>query len=172
MGYFAFICGLLVGIFYLGKRNNLFRIAIYFVFYRYMDKKRFYEYYDLFKREIALQMIEDQGVVYKFSDYLKILKKNRSIAYEKSIEFFEYFAQVVVLRILPRSILPAILFLPSWYWYIAGILVVMATISLYYSIFDRNEFYYWKNCIFINTINDFMIATRWPKESDRPKSSS
>lgn len=168
MEYIAFICGLLVGIFYLGRRSNFFKIVIYFVFYKYRNKKRFYEYYDLFKQEIALQMIEDQGVVHKFSDYLKIIKKNRPIAYEKSIEFFEYFARVVVLRIIPRSILPAVLFLSSWYCYIAGILIVVATIALYYLIFDRREYFYWRNFIFINTVNDFMIATRWPKESDRP----
>lgn len=168
MDYIAFICGVLVGILCLTRPGVINTIGVYFVFYKYRNKDKYYSYYDSFRQPIAQEMIEDQGLVYKFSDYLKILKKFRPIAYDDSIEIYEMFAHVVILRYLPFCLFSSLIFLFYWYLYIAGLLISAILEVLYLLIFNKSIFIYYKNAIFIYTINNIFIKARWPKESDRP----
>lgn len=168
MEIFALIIGILAGILLLTKPGVINKIGIYIVFYKYRNKNQYYLYYDYFKQPRALDMLEDQGLINNFSDYLKILKKFRSQAYDDSIETYELIAHIVILRYLPFCLLSSIIFLFNWYIYLAGLLISAILTVLYLLVFDRNIFFYFKNAIYISTINSFFIKTRWPKESDRP----
>lgn len=167
--YFALICGVLVGFWSLTRPGVINKIGIYIVFYRYRDKNRYYSYYDYFKQPFALNMIEDQGLVHNYSDYLKIIKKFRPHAYDESIENYEIIAEIVILKYLPFCILTSLIFLFNWYLYLLGMLIAAVFTVIYLFIFEKNIFFGFKNRIYIYTINNYFIKTRWPKESDRPK---
>lgn len=168
MEYFAFLFGLLVGIYFLTNGSTYGQLAAYILFYRFRDKKRFYVYYNRFKKPEALEMLDDQGVVKNFKDYLKILKKYRSSAYENAMDMYGYYASRVIFRQIPFCIFTSIIFLSNWYCYIAGILFIAILRTVYYLIFYRWQFAYYINAFYIYSINQFFIEIRWPKESDRP----
>ena len=168
MQYIALACGVLAGFWGLTTPGVINRLGIYIVFYRYRNKDRYYSYYDYFKQPIALDMLEDQGLANNFSDYLKLLKKFRPHAYEESISNYEIVAQIVIFRYLPFCLLTSLVFLFNWYLYLLGMLMAATFTLIYLLIFDKNIFFYFKNAIYIYTLNNYFIRTRWPKESDRP----
>ena len=160
MKYVALFSGILMGLAYLSRPKIFDCIIMYFVFYKYRDQKRFYRLFDQLKNKIVLEYIEDHGLVHNYSEYVNIHKELRPSAYDKAMYYYGQVAVMVILRILPICLLPAIVFLSNWYMYMAGIILIVLFKVLYISIVEPKKFTMRQDIVIIAIINDFIKDKR------------
>jgi hypothetical protein len=160
MGYVALFSGILIGLAYLSRPKIFDWVIMYVVFYKYRDRKRFYSLFDKLKNKIVTEYIEDHGFVHNYSEYVNIHKELRPSAYDKAMYYFGQVAVMVILRILPICLLPAIIFLSNWYMYMAGILLIVLLKILYILIVEPKKFTMRRDIVVIAIINDFIKDKR------------
>ncbi len=168
MGYLALICGLLVGVLFLTDQSIYWKLFLYFYFYRYRDESRFYSYYDRYKRPEIFSLLDHQGVISNYSQYVKIFKKFRSKSYKEFIELFEIIAQLVVFKYFLFCVASSILFLSYWYCYLLGLGLSFALLTIYHLILNKYLFIFCQDLPFTIIMNDYFKKIRWPNEADRP----
>lgn len=156
MEYVALFSGILIGFLYLRRRMVFDWVLIYFVFHKYRDRKKFYHLFDLLKDEIIMQYIDGLGIVNNYDDLKKIHKEARPSAYKKSRYYYGYVTRMVFTRVVPICLFPAIIFWNNWYYYIAGVLAIMACLLLYISIVEPGGFARRRDTIVIGVINKFI----------------
>jgi len=160
MEYVAFFSGVLMGLAYLSRPKIFDWVIMYFVFYRYRNRKRFYSLFDKLKNKIVKEYIEDNGLIHNYSDYINIHKELRPSAYDKAMYYYGQMAIRVVLRILPICLLPAIIFLSNWYMYIFGILLIASLRFFYTLMIEPKKFTMRRDIVIIAIINDFIKDKR------------
>lgn len=165
MGYIAFFSGVLMGLIYLRRPKTFDWIIMYFVFYKYRNRKKFYRLFDQLKNEIVMEYIEDNGLVHNYSDYVNIHKELRSTAYQKAMYYYGQIAVMVLFRIFPICLLPAVMFLSNWYLYVAGVLLIALFVALYVFTVEPKRLTMRRDVVIITVINEY-IKDKRDKESE------
>lgn len=166
MEYIAFVSGVLMGILFLGRKKNFELIIAYFVFYKYRNRDRFYKLFDHLKKDVVMEYIEDNGLAYNYSDYLHIHKEIRPTAYEKAMYYYSTTASMVILRILPICLLPAIIFLSNWYLYVAGVLFIAILTTIYRFVVKPEKIALSRDLFVIIVISDYIKEKREKEASE------
>lgn len=160
MGYVAFVSGVLMGILFLGRKKNFEWIIAYLVFYKYRNREKFYKLFDHLKKEVVMDYIEENGLAYNYSDYLHIHKKIRPTAYDKAMYYYSTIASMVILRILPICLLPAVIFLLNWYLYIIGVLLIAILTTIYRFVVRPERIAFSRDLFVIIVISDYIKEKR------------
>ena len=161
MEYIALFAGLLVGLLYLRRRRVFDWVVIYFVFNKYRDSKQFYKLFDLLNDETIVQYIDGLGIVDDHDSYKKIHKEVRPLAHKKAMYYYGHVARMVFTQAIPICLFPAIIFWANWYFYIAGILTILACLLLYVLIVEPGGFARRRDVIIISVLNEYI------KEKDK-----
>ena len=166
MKYAALFSGVLMGLAYLRRPKTFDWVIMYFVFYKYRNRNKFYQLFDHLKKDIVMDYIEDHGLAYNYSDYLNIHKEIRPSAYEKAMYYYGQIAAMVILRIFPICILPAIIFLSNWYMYVAGVLLIALLTILYIFFVEPGKITMRREVVVMVVIDEYIKEKRMKQTND------
>lgn len=125
MSIFAFGFGILFGYWCFGKRPDWLFVTFHTA--AFSSKRRFYELYDMADDEITYKFYTDHNRDIKsYADYLRLHAEARSSAYKSFSNTYGTIKRLLAFRILPISLIPAILFWSHWYFYVGGVAVAIA----------------------------------------------
>lgn len=92
----------------------------------FSTKKGFYNLYDLVDDEVSFEWYKSHNDgIKKYADYLKLHADARDSAYGTFKGMYDAITKSYVTRIVPISLVPAILFWSNWYYYLAGVAGVL-----------------------------------------------
>jgi len=122
MSIVALVVGLFLGWFVFSRSIGTFLTVT--IMWPYLSKRHFMSFYELADDEVSFKfMVLDD--VKTYADYLRLHESAKKSAYKRFRHIFDNAARVLVLRLLPIALLPAIIFWTNWYWYILGELVLV-----------------------------------------------
>lgn len=133
MEYLALGAGALFGLVYLQISQAIDWILIVFHYMFFRSKERFYGLYDNTEQESIYEHFKyiEASSVKGYADYLRIHQSARPSAYKRFRKYYDTVAKVLLTRIAPITLLPALFFWSDWYYYIAGLLIALAVLILY-----------------------------------------
>lgn len=133
MEYLALGAGFTFGLLYLhlSQAIDWILVAIHYAFFR--SKESFYGLYDNTEQESVYEHLKytETIAVKDYVDYLRIHQAARPSAYKRFRRYYDTLVRVILVRVLPITLLPAILFWSNWYYYIGGILIVFTVLAFY-----------------------------------------
>ena len=133
MEYLALGAGFTFGLLYLqlSQAIDWILIVIHYAFFR--SKESFYGLYDNTEQESVYEHLKytETIVVKDYADYLRVHQAVRPSAYKRFRRYYDTLVRVILVRVLPITLLPAILFWSNWYYYIGGILIAFTVLALY-----------------------------------------
>ncbi len=125
MNIVALAVGFLFGLWCFG-RNTISWIFIIFHSSAFSTKTGFYNLYDMADDEVSFEWYRDHNSgVNKYTDYLKLHADARPSAYETFKETYDALVKSLAFRTLPIALAPAILFWTNWYFYLAGVVIIL-----------------------------------------------
>ena len=62
---------------------------------------------------------------------MRVHQAARPSAYTRFRRYYDTLVRVILVRVLPITLLPAILFWSNWYYYIGGVLMAFTVLALY-----------------------------------------
>lgn len=131
MEIIAIVAGVLVGLWRYGRQaiSWLFIIVYSLAF---SSKTSFYELYDRADDELSFEWYKDHNKnIRKYADYLKLHADARSSAFGSFRKTNEALKRSLLFRVIPISLLPAILFWTNWYLYLIGVVVIVVVLVSY-----------------------------------------
>jgi hypothetical protein len=115
------IAGLLIGLWCYG-RQAISWLFIIIHMSAFSSKASFYELYDRADDETSFRWYKDHnGSIVKYADYLKLHADARPSAYGLFKSTYSALKRSLFFRIIPISLLPAIIFWTYWYFYLIGV---------------------------------------------------
>ena len=133
MEYLALGAGLTFGLVYLhlSQAIDWILVVIHHAFFR--SKESFYGLYDNTEQESVYEHLKytETIAVKDYADYLRAPHAARSSAYKRFRRYYDTLVRVILVRVLPITLLPAILFWSNWYYYIGGTLIAFTVLTLY-----------------------------------------
>ena len=133
MEYLALGAGLTFGLVYLhlSQAIDWILVVIHYAFFR--SKESFYGLYDNTEQESVYEHLKytETIAVKDYVDYLRIHQAVRPSAYKRFRRYYGTLVRVILVRVLPITLLPAILFWSNWYYYIGGILIAFTVLAFY-----------------------------------------
>lgn len=133
MEYLALGIGSLFGLVYLqlSQAIDWILVVLHYMFYR--SKESFYGLYDNTEQESVYEHLKYTETLYvkSYADYLQIHQAARPSAYERFRKYYDTLVKVLLVRVAPITLLPAILFWSNWYYYIGGLLIALVVLTLY-----------------------------------------
>jgi len=133
MEYLALGIGGLFGLVYLrlSQAIDWILIVLHYMFYR--SKESFYGLYDSTEQESVYEHLKYTETldVKSYADYLRVHQAARPSAYKRFRRYYDTLVKVLLVRIAPITLLPAVLFLSNWYYYIGGLLTAFVILALY-----------------------------------------
>ena len=160
MEYIALLSGVLISSACLYYKKNYNWVIMYFVFYKYRNTEKFYSLFDQIKKEIIVEYIEISNMPHKPSDYTKIIKELRPDAHKQAMAYYGNIASIVIFRIMPICLLPAIIFLSNWYAYLAGVLMIILFMISYLIIIKPESVKMYRETVIGAVINEFIRDKR------------
>lgn len=124
MSIVALVVGILFGFW-------CFREAVSWLFVilhtsAFSSKKGFYDLYDMADDEVSFKFYRDHNKgIRKYADYLKIHAAARPSAYKTFRKTYDALMKSIFTRILPIALIPAIVFWSNWYFYLAGVVIML-----------------------------------------------
>lgn len=133
MEYIALSVGAVFGLLYLQLSQAIDWILVVFHYMFYRSKESFYGLYDNTEQESVYEHLKYSETisVRSYADYLRIHQAARPSAYKRFRKYYDTLVKVLVVRVAPITLLPAILFWSNWYFYIAGLLAALVVLMLY-----------------------------------------
>lgn len=133
MEYLAFGIGALFGLIYLQRSKAIDWILVVFHYMPIKSKVSFYGLYDNTEQESAYRYLkdEDDPDIKNYADYLRVHQAARPSAYERFRKYYDALAKMLLVRVAPIALLPAILFWSNWYYYVCGVLIALVVLSFY-----------------------------------------
>lgn len=133
MEYLALGAGLTFGLVYLhlSQAIDWILVVIHYAFFR--SKESFYGLYDNTEQESVYEHLKytETIAVKDYADYLRVHQAARPSAYKRFRRYYDTLVRVILVRVLPITLLPAILFWSNWYYYIGGTLIAFTVLALY-----------------------------------------
>ena len=133
MEYLGLSAGVLFGLVYLhfSQAIDWILVVLHYAFFR--SKDSFYGLYDNTEQESVYEHLKytETIAVKDYADYLRIHQSARPSAYKRFRKYYDTLLRVILVRVLPITLLPAILFWSNWYYYIGGILIAFTVLAFY-----------------------------------------
>lgn len=124
------IVALVIGILFsllIFRKSTIDRILVLLHTGAFSNKRNFYGLYDKLDDEDSARMYKDHDKsVTKYADYLKLHAAARSSAYKTFGEIRKNLVRSLLFKVIPVSLIPAILFWNYWYFYVIGVLITLA----------------------------------------------
>lgn len=128
----AITAGALVGWWiFSGSRIDYVLTLLYFAHNR--SKRAFNAFYDIADDEATFWLNQDNAEtnIDTYADYLEMHQAARETAYARFRTFYNALLKLLLTRMLPILLTPAILFWSHWYWYLLGTLIMLAAIVVH-----------------------------------------
>ena len=140
MEYLVLGTGVAFGLIYLhlSQAIDWILVVLHYAFFR--SKDSFYALYDNTEQESVYEHLKhtETIAVKDYADYLRVHQAARPSAYKRFRKYYDTLTRVILVRVLPITLLPAVLFWSNWYYYIGGILIAFAILALYAIIVKPN----------------------------------
>lgn len=157
MEYVAIITGLLIGWWTFRKFINV--IIGVLIFTPYHSKPRFDYLYSLADDRITYEVLGNSKIK-SYVEYLRIHEASKKSAYKYFIHHYTEIIKVIIIKVAPRALMPAILFWTNWYWYILGVILSIVLSIIYRLHVDNYGIGFYQKSMIIMIMNQYM------KESD------
>jgi hypothetical protein len=123
MSVIAFLVGVTFGYLFVGKEKIGWLLGIFHTS-SFSSKEGFYSLYDMADDELSFKLYKDHNkTIKKYADYLKVHADARSTAYKSFKHTNNLLKNILVFRVLPILLIPAIIFWSNWYYYLAGVAI-------------------------------------------------
>lgn len=133
MEYLALSAGVLFGLAYLhfSQAIDWILVVLHYMFFR--SKENFYGLYDNTEQESVYEHLKYTETldVKDYADYLRLHQAARPSAYKRFRKYYDALVKVLLVRVAPITLLPAILFWSNWYYYVEGLLIAFIVLALY-----------------------------------------
>ena len=133
MEYLALGTGFTFGLLYLhlSQAIDWILVVIHYAFFR--SKESFYGLYDNTEQESVYEHLKytETIAVKDYADYLRVHQAVRPSAYKRFRRYYDTLVRVTLVRVLPITLLPAIMFWSNWHFYIGGTLIAFTVLALY-----------------------------------------
>ena len=133
MEYLALGVGVLFGLVYLqlSQAIDWILVVLHYMFFR--SKENFYGLYDNTEQESVYEHLKYTETldVKDYADYLRLHQAARPSAYKRFRKYYDALVKVLLVRVAPITLLPAILFWSNWYYYVEGLLIAFIVLALY-----------------------------------------
>jgi small-conductance mechanosensitive channel len=133
MDYLALGVGVLFGLVYLqlSQAIDWILVVLHYMFFR--SKENFYGLYDNTEQESVYEYLKYTETldVRDYADYLRLHQAARPSAYKRFRKYYDALVKVLLVRVAPITLLPAILFWSNWYYYVEGLLIAFIVLALY-----------------------------------------
>ena len=133
MEYLALSAGVLFGLAYLhfSQAIDWILVVLHYAFFR--SKDSFYGLYDNTEQESVYEHLKYTETldVKDYADYLRLHQAARPSAYKRFRKYYDALVKVLLVRVAPITLLPAILFWSNWYYYVEGLLIAFIVLALY-----------------------------------------
>ncbi|HEV2402621.1 MAG TPA: hypothetical protein VGS08_00280 [Candidatus Saccharimonadales bacterium] len=138
MEFLAIISGVVVGVVvFAGRRIDYVLILVHFGHIR--SVATFETIYDNADDEATFSLNDKSLGVKTYAEYLRLHNAVRKTAYTRYRMFYDSLLRLVLIRMLPILLLPAILFWSRWYFYLFGLLIACTVIFTYKSSIVRHK---------------------------------
>lgn len=133
MEYLALGVGVLFGLVYLqlSQAIDWILVVLHYMFFR--SKENFYGLYDNTEQESVYEHLKYTETldVRDYADYLRLHQAARPSANKRFRKYYDALVKVLLVRVAPITLLPAILFWSNWYYYVEGLLIAFIVLALY-----------------------------------------
>ncbi len=133
MEYLALGVGVLFGLVYLQLSQAIDWILVVLHYMLFRSKENFYGLYDNTEQESVYEHLKYTETldVRDYADYLRLHQAARPSAYKRFRKYYDALVKVLLVRVAPITLLPAILFWSNWYYYVEGLLIAFIVPALY-----------------------------------------
>lgn len=133
MEYLALGVGVLFGLVYLQLSQAIDWILVVLHYMLFRSKENFYGLYDNTEQESVYEHLKYTETldVRDYADYLRLHQAARPSAYKRFRKYYDALVKVLLVRVAPITLLPAILFWSNWYYYVEGLLIAFIVLALY-----------------------------------------
>lgn len=160
MEYLATGSGALIGFIFLSKTIDYILITFYYalfssphgfdVMYDAADDEDTYKYY-----------FKTQAKNFKtYVDYLRTHKDAQPSSYKRFRKYYDSLFKMLLTRILPIVLLPAIIFWSNWYFYLLGVIIVFIALIIYRRFVKQKRAGYYQRLMVFAVISDYIKDTK------------
>ena len=156
MKLIAFATGALISWWVLSGRRIDY-VLILFYFARNRTKRAFNALYDIADDEATWSFNSANTEIHikSYADYLRLHEATRKTAYVRFRVFYNALLKLLLTRILPIALMPAVLFLSHWCWYLLGVVVALIVIVLHKTYIVGHKIGFYQRMIVGATISNY-----------------
>ena len=141
--YIAFISGSIISLVRLTYKLKVEEILVIIGCFKYRKRLVFDVMYEIIDSEPMCRYFyaaTNEPKIKKYSSYSKILDKAEPVMYERFMYYQNEFTKDFMWRILPTILLPSVLFLSFWYYYLFGAILAAIIVPTHRIVFKERTF--------------------------------
>jgi hypothetical protein len=155
MEYLAFGAGALIGYIYLSKNINYILIVTHYSLFK--SRVGFDAMYAMADDEVTYEYYKAEVKEFKtYAGYLRTHKAAQPSSYERFRRYYDALVKMLLTRIIPIVLLPAIIFLSNWYYYFIGVIVVFVGLLAYNQFVKRNRVGLYQRLMVFAILRDYI----------------
>lgn len=155
----ALTAGILFSFYYYRRSADSILILIYFVLFN--TKERFGRLYDLSDDETTYVFIGDrlEGVK-KYSDYYRLHEDARRTSFKHFRRYYSSIKTLLLMKIMPIVLVPAILFWANWYFYVIGVMVSLIGLVAHKTLIKDCRAGFYQRLVIFAVIQDYQKSLK------------
>lgn len=158
MEWLAIGAGALIGFIFLSKNVDYVLIVLYYALFK--SRIGFNAMYDAADDEATYKYFKTQVKEFKtYSDYLRIHKAAKPSSFKRFRRYYDALAKMLLTRIVPIVLLPAVIFWSNWYYYLVGVLAVLVGLIGYKRFVKRSRVGTYQRLMVLAVLCDYIQYT-------------
>lgn len=130
MEWLALVIGVFVGLLGYFRVVDYIFIVIYYALFS--TRRNFHDIYAAADDEATYNYFKSQlKGVESYTDYLRLHKKVQPSSFTRFRAYYDTLVVMILGRITPIVLLPAIIFWSNWYYYVVGVLTAFILLLIY-----------------------------------------
>lgn len=155
MEWLAIGMGALIGYIFLSQKVDYIMIVSYYTLFK--SRIGFDAIYDTADDEATYKYFKPQVNEFQtYADYLRIHKAAQPSSYERFRRYYDSIARMLLIRIAPIVLLPAVIFWSNWYYYLIGVLAVFVGLIGYKRFVKRNRAGQYQRLMVFAVLRDYI----------------
>lgn len=155
MEWLAVGIGVLIGLVFLSPNVDYILITLYYSLFR--SRTGFDALYDAADDEQTYLYFKGQGKEFRtYADYLRIHRAAQSSSFERFRRYYDSLQKMLLIRVAPFVLLPAIVFWSNWYYYLLGVMAVLLGTLAYKRYVKRNRVGLYQRLMVFAVLRDYV----------------
>lgn len=162
MEWLAIGAGALIGYIFLSTNVDYFLIVLYYALFK--SRIGFDAMYDTADDEATYKYFKSKVKYFNtYADYLRIHKAAQPSSFKRFRRYYDALVEMLLTRIAPIVLLPAVIFWSDWYYYLVGVLAVLIGLIGYKRFVRRSRVGMYQRLMVLAVLCDYIKDTKKTK---------